>query len=198
MKNRLLYLVIILFIISNSVVYLNYTKQVKNIKRIRHTSGELENAVINTQNIAYTFVGARFQFSFIKNFRSLQSNIDFIDTPIICLIFDELSCNVCQDDETKFALELTEKYGLNKAVVIVKSKNIRYIQNYVRMNNINFKVYYCNDDRFFKANNIMVTPLALVIDEMNHIVAAHIPIVGHPQYSIPFHFFCFDYFESSK
>jgi len=58
---------------------------------------------------------------------------------------------------------------------------------------VNFPVYYVEDDAFFKVNEIHHTPLVLVIDEDNRVIAAHLPVPGHPGYSEPIHRFCRDY-----
>lgn len=172
------------------------------IRQLRENNSKLifskiESALITNQIDTYSLTGKTIKFVGIdKIFNSVNEGA-IGDSPSLLLILDEFSCDVCLEEVTNLALEIAKKYGRNKVSAIIKSDNIRYIQGFIRINEIDFDVYYCFNNRFFEINEIIHTPLLIVTNELNRVIAAHIPIKGNPQYSGPFHFFCTDYFAKS-
>lgn len=191
MNKIFLYVIIFILIVSNVFFLINKLGE----NRTDIISTQIESTLIDTQLNSYSLIGKYLKFSRIKKFsnKSMKNNIG--NSPTLILIFNELGCNVCKEEETKFALEIASKYGRDKVIAIVQSNNPRYIQGFIRINKIEFDVYYCDDNYFFEINEIMHSPLLIVTDKFNRIVAAHIPISGKPQYSEPFHFFCRAYFN---
>jgi hypothetical protein len=57
---------------------------------------------------------------------------------------------VCQDEETKFAVGIASEYGKEYVMAVVHASNRRYVRNYIRMNRVNFTVFFCEDEGFFK------------------------------------------------
>ena len=82
---------------------------------------------------------------------------------------------MCQDKETQFAVNIATKYNPQYVMAIIHATSRRYVQDYIRLNQVNFPVYYCNDkeNSFFKDNEILNTPMILVIDENNCVLAAN-------------------------
>jgi|GEM_PF-3878523 len=191
MIKKLLYIIIFILIISN-IFLLIFQLRENNSKLI---FSKIESALITNQIDSYSLIGKSVKFVGIEKIFN-SGNEDVIgDSPSLLLILDELSCDVCLEEVTKLALEMAKKYGRNKVSAIIKSDNIRYIQGFIRINKIDFDVYFCSDNHFFEINKIIHTPLLIVTNEFNRVIAAHIPIKGNPQYSGPFHFFCADYFS---
>jgi hypothetical protein len=93
--------------------------------------------------------------------------------PRLLLIFSELGCNVCQDEETKFAVSIASEYGPEYVMAVVHASNRRYVQNYIRMNRVNFPVFFCEDDAFLEENEIKNTPMIFIVDEENRVIASH-------------------------
>jgi hypothetical protein len=99
------------------------------------------------------------------------------------------------DEETAFGVSLASEYGKDNVLAVVHATNRRYVQNYIRLNQINFPVYFCKDESFMENNGIKNTPMIFVLDESNRVVASHFPIPGHPEFSEPMHVFCYNYFN---
>jgi len=117
--------------------------------------------------------------------------------PKLLLVFNELGCNVCMDSETQFGVSIASEYGQDYVMAIVHATNQRYVRNYIRMNQVNFPIFFCEDESFQKQNNIKNTPMILVLDKENKVIASHFPIPGQLQYSEPVHQFCYHYFNKN-
>lgn len=118
--------------------------------------------------------------------------------PRLLLVFSELSCNVCQDAETQFGISIANDYGQDYVTAIIYATQRRYVSSYVRMNQVNFPVFFCKNDSFFKLNHIQNTPMIFIIDQENRIIASHFPLPGHLEYSEPIHRFCYYYFNQAQ
>lgn len=183
----------------------NHNAQIqrKQISNFQHNIKEVEEAVLKSQSAAMMHLDSTLTFTGIERFfpekLPPETELESFDHPRLILVFSELSCNVCQDKETEFAITIASNFGQDYVMAIVHAVKKRYVQNYTRLNQVNFPVYCCDDrDRsFFKVNKIINTPILLIIDRNNRIIAAHIPIPGHPEYSDPIHQFCFDYLGKS-
>jgi hypothetical protein len=173
-------------------------KNAQNTK-MQQENETVENAVIKSQTVSMIHLDKKLILHGIE--RLFPKDGKMISTPVehprLILIFSELSCNVCQDKETQFAVDIAGEFGQDYVMAIVHAVNKRYVQNYIRMNQVNFPVYYCDDKNkaFFKDNEIVNTPVLFVIDNTNRIIASHIPIPGQLQYSEPIHQFCYHYFN---
>jgi hypothetical protein len=155
---------------------------------------KVEKAFIESQIASMTYLNRELSWCYIKKiYPAGDFQLELSENPKLLLILSEFSCNVCQDDETKFALEILAAFGENYVLAIVQAGNTRYVNTYIRLNQVDFPVYYVEDDTFFEVNEIHHTPLVLVIDKDNRIIAAHLPVPGHPEYSEPIHRFCRDY-----
>jgi thioredoxin-related protein len=164
--------------------------------RLYKVSEEIEDAVIKSQMASMIHLGKKLSFENLKKFYpEKEYKEDIPKKPKLVLIFSELGCNVCQDDETKFAVDFNERCNENFVYAVVHANNMRYVRNYIRLNRVNFPVYFCQDDAFFNDNNITNTPMIFIVDDKDRIIASHFPLPGHPEYSEPIHQFCFFYFE---
>ena len=170
--------------------------QLAETKKMQHTAQEIEKAVVNTQTISMKFLGRTLSLvPMEKIYPDKESQAEMPANPKLILVMSEFGCNVCQDSETRFAVDLAKKAGLNYVLAIVHAGNQRYVKNYIRVNQVNFPVYFCEDDDFFTVNNLHNLPLLFLVDEENRIISAHIPLPGQPKYSEPFHEFCHYYFD---
>lgn len=127
---------------------------------------------------------------------SQENNIS--DTPKLVIVIDELGCNVCSDDETKFAVGIANTFGTHSVMAIVHADDIRYARNYIRMNQVNFPVYFSKSRSFLTINEIKDSPMLFLLGSQNRFVASHFPIPGHPEFSEPIHRYCYHYFSREK
>ena len=194
--------IIILLMVSILGVSTWNTLQLKRCKKIlvsqklesQQQLKIIEKAFIESQIAAMTYLDRELSWVNIKKiYPAGDVQLELRENPKLVLVFSEFSCNVCQDNETKFALEVSAAFGENYVLAVVQAGNTRYVSTYIRLNQVNFPVYYDADDTFFAVNGIHHTPLVLVINEENRIIAAHLPVPGHPEYSEPIHRFCRDY-----
>ncbi len=189
-------------IIQNKIYLDKYVKkyQVQKEKNSRtlHAMSEIKKAVISGQTASMKHQGKHLKLTGLeKIFPKEKNEENMIKKPRLILVFSELSCNVCQDKETQFAINIASEYNTQYVTAIVHATNIEYVQNYIRLNQVNFPVYYCKDreNSFFKDNKILNTPMIFLVDENNRVLAANYPIPGHLEYSEPMHRFCYHYFN---
>ncbi len=175
-------------------------RQIKVNDRLRHDAGQLENAVIKSSLASIMHLGKTLSWQNIKKIYPSPSSEDpqvgILKRPRLVLVFSELSCNVCQDSEAAFAVTIAEKFGEESVLAVVQATNMRYIRSFIRLNRVNFPVYYCIEDvTFFKINEMMNTPMVFGVDEAKRILAAHFPIPGQHEHSAPSHEYCFNDLE---
>jgi len=201
-KIILVFLIIAAFAISlwNKIHLQKYKRmyeiQKKEKVRIEGVSKKIEEAVIKAQMASMKHIGKKLIWENIeKIYPKEDSKQGNYINPKLVLIFSELGCNVCQDNETAFAVDIANVFGKNFVLAVINASNKRYARNYIRMNQINFPVYFCKDDLFLNGNNIKNTPMIFVINEEDRVIASTFPIPGHPIYSKPIHEFCFYYFK---
>jgi hypothetical protein len=112
----------------------------------------------------------------------------------IVFALDELSCDVCRDEQTQFALDLAREVDPNLLRIVVSSKNKMYARSYMRLNGIDGAVFFDKSREFFDRNNLGDTPVLLFHNPQGEIISAHFPTPGHPELSKPFHNFCRNFF----
>lgn len=139
--------------------------------------------------LALSYIGKMLQFPESLELVNKESFPDkpTIDQPKLLLIFSELSCNVCMDDETQFGNHMAELLGPNQVIAVVQSNNKRFCVNYVRMNQTKFPVYFDKDGAFIRANKIHHTPLLLAVSPPSEITYSHQPITGQTDLCPPHH-----------
>jgi hypothetical protein len=198
----LLVVVIASIAVRNKILLDRCARSVKQQQEERKQADKghisIHDAVIKAQTASIMHLGKTIELVHIeKIFPKTTTEEKAANHPRLMLIFSELSCNVCQDEETRFAVRIASEYGTKYVMAIVHATNRRYVQNYIRLNQVNFPVFYCEDkdNSFFKDNDILNTPMVFVIDEDNQVIAANYPIPGHLEYSKPMHRFCYDYFD---
>lgn len=194
-KIILVFLIIATFTISlRNKIHLQKYKIMYEIQK--KEKARIEEAVIKAKMASMKHIAKKLIWENIeKIYPKEDSKQGNYINPKLILIFSELGCNVCQDNETAFAVNIANVFGKNFVLAVINASNKRYARNYIRMNQINFPVYFCKDDLFLKGNNIKNTPMIFVIDEEDRVIASTFPIPGHPIYSKPIHEFCFYYFK---
>lgn len=108
----------------------------------------------------------------------------------LVMAISELSCDVCRDEQTQFALKLAAETDPRMLQIVVNSSNKLYARGYMRLNAIQHPVHYDPKRNFFYANRIGSTPVLFLVSPENDIIAAHFPLPEHPEASKPFHDFC--------
>lgn len=198
--------ILILVLVGISIwnkIQLEKCKKLVELKNFKNTEWQQaneanENALIKSLTISMRHLGKKLSWSNVRQLYPETSPTGAIyENPRLVLVFSELSCNVCQDKETQFAVNIAEDFGKEFVVAIIHASSKRYIQSYIRLNQVSFPVFYCDDSdkTFFEKNKIVSTPMLFVIDKANRIIASHIPIPGQFQYSEPIHQFCYHYFN---
>ncbi len=181
-----------------------YNQQFEETKKGVHFIESYKDAVVKGKAAEYHHIGKRFfltdDLKMINARPGTEKGSITDQAPRLVLVFSELSCNVCQDQETKFAVDIAEKYGIEKVTAIIHAHNQRYITTYTRLNMVTFPVYHCEDMKgnFFEANDIAVTPMLLLLDDDGNIVAASYPVPGQKELSEPFHKYCKEVFENNR
>lgn len=156
---------------------------------------EIISALMSTEEISLSHSGHIINFINIELVGS-ETIKDAGLGPRLWLFIDELSCNACQESEAMFTSEVAAQFGNHHVGAIVKASNNRYIKNFIRMNRINFDVFSCIDNSVFIANEIYNTPVLLIVDQENRVIASHVPVAGQPQFSRAFREFTKKYFEA--
>jgi hypothetical protein len=176
----------------------SFQKQQAELNQSQKLKSNIQNAVIRAQTASMMHLGKTIELVNInKIFPKTPVEVKVSRHPILLLVFSELSCNVCQDEETRFGVSIASEYGKEYVMAVVHATNRRYVQNYIRMNQVNFPVYYCEDETFLRENGIYNTPMIFIMDKENRVVAANFPIPGHLQYSDPMHKFCYHYLNNN-
>lgn len=174
----------------------NYNQRTEDLKTTRHATNEVQKAVIQSNTASMMHLGKTLQMTGIeKIFPGDQWDKQLAKQPRLLLVFSELSCNVCQDAETRFGVSIASDYGKESVMAVVHATNRRYVSNYIRLNQVNFTVYFDENETFLKQNSIKNTPMIFVIDSDNKVISANYPIPGHLEYSEPMHKFCYHYFN---
>jgi len=104
----------------------------------------------------------------------------------LVLAFSEDSCNSCRESETRFMLEMAERIGAEHVVILIHADSVRYVNAYMVTNQINIPVFYDKEGSFLKQNHIEKTPMTLLLNERNEVMAGHFPSPGKPELSEPF------------
>lgn len=146
---------------------------------------EMKSLVSNYKHQESKYIGKNLEYP--ESLVKIQGNLEGPPPPpYLLLIFSELGCNVCADDETQYGKKMSEQFP-GKVHAIVYGTNRRYAMNYVRMNQTKFTVCYDDEATFHNINNISTSPMMLYVDECGVVSQAHIPITGHLDLCRPSH-----------
>jgi hypothetical protein len=205
-KIKIIIIVLIYFILTGTTIWnkIQFNKCIKRYKNLKiqntfnkNITKKIKNALIKSQFASSKHLGKTL---FIENLmRFFPTNETVVhnnseNSPKLILAFSELSCNVCQDSETQFAIKLADTFGTQSVSAIIYVESKRYLRNYIRFNRVHFPVYYCKDNKFFNKNNIKNTPMIFLVDKNNKIINSYCPIPGLEFFAEPFHEFCMTYF----
>ena len=113
----------------------------------------------------------------------------------LILAIDDLSCDVCRDEQTQFALAIARALDEPSLRIVVHADTPVYARSYMRLNNIEYPVYYDKEGRFFENNDLGSTPMLLLHNPRGEVIAAHFPVPDRPEVSAPFHAFVRAFFE---
>ena len=112
----------------------------------------------------------------------------------LVLALDDLSCDVCRDEQTQFALALARSVDERMLRIVVSSSKKMYARSYMRLNSVDVPVFYDSERAFLTQNQLGRTPLLMFHNPQGEVIAAHFPIPGRPEVSKPFHDFCRQFF----
>lgn len=113
----------------------------------------------------------------------------------LVLALSELSCDVCRDEETQFALGLARQHGVD-VTIVVRAAQARYVRSYMRLNGIELSVYHDQAGEFFQQHQLGEGPLLMLVNPQQEVIAAHWPLPGDPDLCRPFHQMCTTFFQS--
>jgi hypothetical protein len=156
---------------------------------------EFRNSVIKTKRVTHRHLERRISFPELTAVQGDGALYSGHEGYTLLLVLSEMSCNVCQDEETHFANQLAEEMGDRARIAaVVHANSARYVRNYVRLNQVKFEVYLSENNQFALENGIVNSPLLLLLDQQNRVVAAHYPLPGEPELSEAFHQTCRELF----
>jgi len=149
----------------------------------------LEDAFASTRYVAYKHRGRAIDFGDRELYYipKSQNEGQTEKQPSLLLVFSELSCNVCQDEESAFGNEIARELGPGFVRAVIHGSTPRYIQSYIRLNQVDYPIYYDEDMAFMKDHEIVNTPLVLLLDENDRVIETHYPLPGREKLSEPFH-----------
>jgi hypothetical protein len=178
----------------------DYQLQKTQFTEFKQATQKIQDALIKANNAAMIHLGTTIKLvnMNMKKIFPADPNLSIESAtkhPKLLMVFSELSCNVCRDEETQFGASIANEYGQDYVMAVVFATQRQYVANYVRLNQINFPVFLCADETFFKENGIQNTPMIFVLDEENRVIASHYPLPGHLEYSESIHLFCYHYFN---
>lgn len=107
----------------------------------------------------------------------------------LVLAYSEFDCDACRDQETRFLQELPFDSNAPALAIVVHASE-RYIRSFQQGHQLNLPVWRDANGHFFEANRIRSSPLLLLLNDRNEILAAHQPQTKRPWLSEPFHNRC--------
>lgn len=153
--------------------------------QLNNPSADGESALLKAQSYALSQSGKIIRWP--EGLKVLGDESDPVEGYGLVLAVDDLSCDVCRDEQTQFLLELERATPDPVTRIVVSSDNILYARGYMRMNAVPGSVFYDQEKRFFKENLLATGPLLLLHNPQGEVIAAHFPIPGRPETSVPFH-----------
>lgn len=164
----------------------------------RKTLDSLEHAFISKHNVMFKHFGRKLDLSNAIPFYTPtpeEAGPALPEKhPYLLLVFSELSCNVCQDEESAFGNEVALALGPAFVRAVIHGNREKYVRDYLRLNRVEYTVFFDKNKQFMENNDIEATPLVLLVNENDEILFAHYPIPGHSNVSEPFHNYVREYF----
>ena len=152
--------------------------------------------VLGIKTLSLSQVGKVLEFpSSLQLINSQVSNHQDGNHPYLLMVFSELGCNTCLDDEAEYANQIALALGAPFVKGIVHARNRRYVQRFIQTNQIRFPVFFDRDGEFFGRNDIHEGPVVFVMSATGSVLQCHYPIPGYPDWSAPFHKFARDYLQ---
>jgi hypothetical protein len=96
--------------------------------------------------------------------------------PKLIFKYSDLNCNVCVDEQITLLKKVVTKIGSENIIIISNYNSIRELSQFVRMNQLDIKVYNMKDNRFFTIDSNL--PYYFVLDESFSLKLLYIPIKG--------------------
>lgn len=76
--------------------------------------------------------------------------------------YSELGCNVCVDSQLVFINKFIQKYGSDRFIMIANYSNLRNLNNFKKLNSIDYEIYNCREiSEFFDRTNM---PYYFILD----------------------------------
>ena len=204
MKTKILISTIII-VLSGSLVWnkIQFNKHSRNYEKKINTSNlKVENMtkIIHSlktrlhNTLKHSATRIKLKENDIKNiFTYKKTRLLEKSYPRLLMVFSEFNCDVCQDEETKFANEIAETFGSHHVIAMIQATR-KYLINYIRMNQVKFDVFFSINDNFFNENNIKVTPAVFLLDKNNRVIKSFFPFPGEKEFSTYFHKYCTNFF----
>jgi len=192
----ILFISILLLVFALIKVSIKSSSDRKQYIKYHQTNEKNRAEILNAERQSWQMMGRLIDFSRLERRNQVSSNSK--SNHRLWLIVDELGCEICREREARFLKEISSVLGPSAVGMIIKSRTDRYIRNFIRTNQVEYEVLSCLDETFFKANRISESPILMLLDNMNRVVACHFPLTDWTEYSEPFHQYCFAYLGDSK
>ncbi len=168
-------------------------------QELRNRAKEIEKAIIRSMSASLRHLGKTLLWEKLEPVLNVDGHCEkpYGNIPKLVLVLSELGCDACRDSETAFAKKMATKIGKSSVLAIVHANDRRYVRNYIRVNQVNFPVYFSEDFKFLEYNDIRNTPMIFFVGNDGRVLASHFPLPGLPQYSEPFHRFVLRNFEAT-
>ncbi|MDJ0839338.1 MAG: hypothetical protein QNK37_22660 [Acidobacteriota bacterium] len=158
------------------------------LKKVRHDYETYRDAALSMHRAAVRHVGRDLLWPDLELVHG-EAKPGNSDSYKLYLYLSEISCNVCQDELTAFAREFSTLYGKTNVRAVVFSTRKQYVYQYIRVNQVDFPVFFDRDEHFSKVNQIAQGPMALLVREGRILEAAY-PLPGFPEWSEAFYQRC--------
>jgi hypothetical protein len=151
------------------------------LKRRASDYSQLTSRMVSAEEIAHKLTGHRLDWPRMEQITSFPEKLwDGVPGPRLVLFFQDVSCNVCDENEVAFANRLVAQVGADHFAAVVEATDRRYAAAFVRVNRSKFSIYY-DSEKVFRVNNpIKASPLLILLNERREVLSAHHPIPNEP------------------
>lgn len=101
--------------------------------------------------------------------------------PKLIFKYSDLNCNVCIDEQINLLKKASEKIGSENIIILANYNSPRELSQFIRMNQINFKVFNLRNTEFTSVDRSL--PYYFILDESFSLNLLFIPIKGNTSLS---------------
>lgn len=141
-------------------------------KFINHQASLLLNLSLTTEFQSNTIDKNIFLFD--ENERKVDFQQLVNGKPILIFKYSSLNCNVCVDEQISVLKQVSSKIGSNNIVLITDYNTPRELINFVRMNQIDFRIYNLRNVEFTSIDKSL--PFYFLLDKSFTLKKLFIPI----------------------